>query len=114
SAPDLLDLDASRLNGLQREGQWRTTPEARGRFGTPRTGAAALALWLAAVLVIGLLMMPACVALLPRAWSRGVLAAPALGLTWAGWVVWMWGSVTPWPVSHGVIVAAVLSPGLLS
>ncbi|MCC6162650.1 MAG: glycosyltransferase family 39 protein [Acidobacteria bacterium] len=111
-APGLLALSEARREALDVEGSWRSGPHAR--FASPRHGAAAVAAWMLMVLIVAILAWPACSVLLPHAWGRGALVAPALGLLWISWAVWMAGSLWPGHVTYGVLVAAVASTGLVS
>lgn len=109
-APGLLEMTPERRAHLLSEGTWRTGTGANGRFATRQpSGPEAAARWLAAVLLVAVLAWPACAVLLPDTWGRGVLVAPALGLLWVAWVVWLWGAIGPWPVTPLVLGGALVS-----
>ncbi len=114
AAPALLELPQVRRAALEGDGTWRTGVGSGGRFGPPASDLAAAARWLCVLLLVTLLAWPACAVLLPDTWGRGLLAAPAFGLVWLAWVIWVWGTLSPWPLSRGVIVAALLATGVAS
>lgn len=115
SAPHLLELSPAHRDALRRDGTWRTSAGPGGRFpAEPPSGSTAVLRWFALVAGIGMLAWPACAVLLAGTWGRGLLAAPAVGLLWVAWVVWLWGSLAPWPLSQGVLAGAVASTGALS
>lgn len=113
-APGLLQLPDSRFDRLRTEGTWRRGAGDGGRFGPPLTAVAAASRWLVLVLAVTVLAWPACAAVLPHTWGRGLLVAPALGVLWIGWVTWVWGSVSPWPLTYLGLTAALGSLGILS
>jgi uncharacterized membrane protein/4-amino-4-deoxy-L-arabinose transferase-like glycosyltransferase len=113
-APGLLELPPERRAQLLDEGTWRNDVDASGRFGARRvSGIEAGARWLVIVLLVATLAWPACAVLLPDTWGRGVLVAPALGLLWVAWVIWLWGSIAG-RVTPLVLLGAVTSLGAVS
>ncbi len=113
--PGMLQMPSWRTQQLAHEGTWRASAGEGARFPDRQPGAAATVLrWTLALMVVWACAWPLCWVALADTWARGTFVAPAVGLTWWAWATWAWGSVTPWPVSHGVMAGALLVLGALS
>ncbi len=70
----------------------------------------AVALWLLAIEILGLAVLPLAAVALPRTPDRGSFSARLLGLLAAGWLVWIGASLGLWPARAlvaGIVVVAL-------